>query len=426
MPGKKKSTHAAGKPKAKSTESLDLACSLDIINNPQGYLNAARTFNPAKSSRPGAAFEFRGSSLPANPHEEVNLGAIPKRQRSVLTFTDEKDSEADERAQEEDDTELEIKQINNEMAQYRMMMDKGPGTREVPLAFFKKLMRLGLNHQEISIRQRWEGIEPTATSLLATKADYIAGLITSIMPCSLGEVCTYIHGLGEGTRLNTRERLDQLEQQLSDLCDSMKVVALGLEKSYLAHIDQAAQFAQQVNHSSASLANSVHDFEKMMLNISHNLLKMPIVTATPSVHSLETSQSTQRAPKKPSVVPKRPSLLDVPEVLKKTTLVTNIEKDGVYQSAIASVTIKNQIATSVTVTRGEWKFLHHLRGTKVKLVSWILSAPAAELANFETENPGWLEAIMTLSGTERAEFLKTHFRQYRDNPAQWTFTPIDP
>lgn len=377
---------------------------------------------------PSSAITGRDFTLPKLPMDEPTVSGISADSIAQLTFerrprASNYDSDDDQEAKEACKLEDELRAIQADMMQYESMMASGPDDKLAPVPFFKRLMKLGLQHQEPTTRSKWTKLEPTVVALMANQQQCIATLVTNIMPCTLGEICTYIYGINEGTRLHVTERLDAVERNMSDMIDSLKVIFVRLETSYKDHVAQTKQFADQVNNASKSLATGVSSFEKLLVQVSENLLKMPLVVPAPSVCSAETGLSVHKPPKKPSIVPSKPSLLDPIPIEKEGISVNEIVEDGLYTGSYMSFRIIKGEARDITITVRTMKFLQALEKSRAKVLSCILCAPPTVLSNMERVSPGWLKRMMTMTAQEKIDYIGKHFQSYRRNPVFWTFFP---
>lgn len=377
---------------------------------------------------PGTLLRGDDYNLQGITQDEPQVDGVSQESINQLTFkrrgrASNYDSDDDEEAINAAKVLEEVRKIQESANLYDAMMKAGSDDTMAPLEFFKQLMRLGLDHQDIKIRQKWTKLEPTIVALMANQQQSIATLVTGIMPCTLGEICTYVYGINEGTRLHVTERLDAVERNMSDMVDSLKVMFSRMETSYKDHISQTIQFAAQVNNASKSLASSVAGFEKLLIQVSENMLKMPVVNPAPSVVSVETGHSVHQPPKKPSLVPRQPSLLDPVPKEKPGVSTTEISADGLYSGSYMSFRIVDGEAVQFKITVSSMKFLNILQGSRSKLISCILCAPATALVNMEKMSPGWLTRLMSSSAKDKVKFIEKNFGAYRRNPVSWTYFP---
>lgn len=322
------------------------------------------------------------------------------------------------------------------IAQYEHLMNNAFSVTSNYADFVKRLVTAGMRHPDPIIAETWSGAEPTVAELLKRFPIKVGKALVGMVPCSHGEFFNRVLGMHEGLTWHMGETLEQVQDELSHLVDSLKTKIHVLEQREEAHHAQTIKFADQVSNASASLAISVKNAETTFIKMADFAMRLPVQVDAPSKPSSVTvGDSVFRAPTRRRAQASSPtssvrSALSVanppePPLIKESEarkVVTNIDRDGVYEGEQMAVTIENGRVARITVTSHSLRSAEGLLHRKAALAQMVLARSPEELRRIFQDLPDWLAQANQLKGQAATNFLIHTFPPSKTVP-RWSWTP---
>lgn len=323
------------------------------------------------------------------------------------------------------------------VAQYENLMDNALSVTTNYAAYVQRLVVAGVNHPDPSVSDTWSAVEPTVAELLKRFPVKAGKVLVGMAPCTPGEFFNRAIGMHEGLTWHMGETLDQVQDELSNLVDSLKQKVHILEQREEAHHAQTLKFAEQASQASTSLALSVKSAEDTFLKMADFAMRLPVqVDSSSKATSGEVGHLRVRPPPKRREGARSPtssvissySALNPPESASQQEtqarrVVTNIDEDGVYAGEQIAVTVEKGRVTKVRVASNTLDAVKGLEKRKAALAQLVLARSPEELRKILREHPDWLTLANALSGREAKELLLQIFPPSR-SIARWSWTPL--